>query len=473
MSEPYLHGVRVDRKGAAQPPAVRGLDTSIVGLVGTAPGLWTADGPAVNWADAGDQDGKNVVNRPLLVRSLSDAAVKLGGGGHGTLVDAIEAVLAQAGTLVVVVNVFDAHAAGNKTAVAEAAHAAAGDVYQLADEYVLDVVVKEGVTAKTLGDDYTVDQRTGTVTRLSTGSITAAASLNIAYSKLNFGAVTDQQVAGTTDGGGNYTGTRALRAPLPGSAAIKPKILAAPGHSHVQAVADELVAACDVLLAFGWVEGPDTTDDAAKTYRQQFSSRRIGIVDPGVRRADGRIVGGSAFHAGAMARNPFWVSPSNQALNGVAATTRPVDFSLSDPTARAQLLNAGDVGTIVQASGWRTFGGMSASADEAYRFIGVARSEDAIEEALLQSHLWAVDRNIGRTYFQEVASAVNDWFLRKMAEGAFLGGECVPADRTVNTDAAIKSGKAYWDVDYTPAYPAETLTFRLSLVDDYIARVFG
>ncbi|WP_408939017.1 phage tail sheath C-terminal domain-containing protein [Haematospirillum jordaniae] len=55
--------------------------------------------------------------------------------------------------------------------------------------------------------------------------------------------------------------------------------------------------------------------------------------------------------------------------------------------------------------------------------------------------------------------------------GAVLGGRCW-ADPDLNTPANITQGKIYFNFDFTPPYPAEHITFRSHLVNDYIKEAF-
>lgn len=57
-----------------------------------------------------------------------------------------------------------------------------------------------------------------------------------------------------------------------------------------------------------------------------------------------------------------------------------------------------------------------------------------------------------------------------MAVGAVLGGRCW-ADEELNTPDQIAQGKVYFDFDFTPPYPAEHITFRSHLVNDYLVEI--
>ena len=72
---------------------------------------------------------------------------------------------------------------------------------------------------------------------------------------------------------------------------------------------------------------------------------------------------------------------------------------------------------------------------------------------------------------QDVQDGVNAYLRQLKSQGAILGGKCY-VDPDLNTPEAIAQGKVYFDFDFTPAYPAEHITFRSHLVTDYIAEIF-
>ena len=52
----------------------------------------------------------------------------------------------------------------------------------------------------------------------------------------------------------------------------------------------------------------------------------------------------------------------------------------------------------------------------------MVRTADVINESLLRAHLWAVDRNLTKTYIEGVVESVNDFLRRLVALGAILSG---------------------------------------------------
>lgn len=265
-----------------------------------------------------------------------------------------------------------------------------------------------------------------------------------------------------------------------------PRILCAPGFTHQResglrnAVVSEALGIAKRIRAVIVADGPNTTDDAAQQYANDFGSDRVYLVDPWVQvmQRDGSYKSepGSARAAGIIAKidnnQGFWVSPSNKPVNGIVGTARPVDFKLGDANSRANLLNEGGIATIIRQDGYRLWGNRSLTDDTKWHFLSVRRTADMINDSIQRAHLWAVDRNITKTYVEDVTEGVNAYIASLIAQGALLGGRCWP-DPDLNTPANVQLGKAFFNFEFTPPYPAEHITFRSMLVNDYIEEVFA
>ena len=382
----------------------------------------------------------------------------------------------------------------------EAEYVGAAGVWTLPDQRIatgntLVVKSQDGGTTYQTPRDYAVDADAGTITRVDVATAPAAdATVKIAYRRLagipaantelalsydvpDAAAVTAGDVAGEVGADGSYSGSLAL---LGAESALghRPRILCAPGHSDDLAVGNALIARAERLRAVAVIEGPSTTDAAAVAYAGQLTaSRRAYLVDPQVRISDGADgavdAPASARVAGVIARSDvergFWWSPSNRPIAGVLGTARPVDWALGDPNARANLLNEDNVATIVREGGYRLWGNRTLSADAKYAFLSVSRTADLIFDSIQRAHLWAVDRNVTRTYLSDVAESVNAYLAELVGEGALAGGSCVASD--TNTPAAVAAGRVCWDVEFTPYSPAEHVQFRVALVNDYLEEV--
>jgi phage tail sheath protein FI len=258
-----------------------------------------------------------------------------------------------------------------------------------------------------------------------------------------------------------------------------PRILIAPGFTHqrpnnqANPVISSMLVIADRLRAVIIADGPNTNDQDAITWRKDFGHARVYVVDPWVKifTSHEEIVPPSPYVAGLIARsdneNGFWWSPSNQEIYGIVGTARPVDFTLGDANCRANFLNENEVTTIIHQEGYRLWGNRSCASDPKWAFLSIRRTADLINDSLLRAHLWAVDRNITRTYLDDVVESVNAYLAHLKALGAILGGQCYP-DPELNTPANIAQGKVYFDFDFTSPYPAERIVFRSHLINDYI-----
>lgn len=294
-------------------------------------------------------------------------------------------------------------------------------------------------------------------------------------------------VGGVDEETGKYLGVHAFLAAR-SVVKVTPRILIAPHFTHqkpnaanetvANPVVAELVGIAERLRAVIIVDGCNTNDADVVNHREDWGSSRLYIVDPWVKvLRDKDIVSEppSARVAGLIAKidtdRGFWWSPSNNVINGILGTSRPVDFALGDPHARANYLNENDVATIIHEDGYRLWGNRTCSSDALWTFLSVRRTADMLNESLLQAHLWAVDRNITKTYVEDVSESVNAYLRHLTAQGAILGGRCW-ADKELNSPASVQEGKIYFNFDFTPPYPAEHIIFRSHLVHNYIEEVF-
>lgn len=259
----------------------------------------------------------------------------------------------------------------------------------------------------------------------------------------------------------------------------KPKIIIIPTYSAQLAVSTEMEAIADRLRAIYVVEGPGTTEAAAFAYRENFGSKRFYMVDPPVKVWDTVTSTevdrpNSPRVAGRIAKTDndkgFWWSPSNSTISGIVGTSRPIDFVLGDTTCRANLLNEKEIATIIREDGFRLWGNRTCSSDPKWAFLSVVRTSDQIDESIKRAHMWAVDQNLKKTYLDDVLESVNNYIRSLEAQGALLGGKAW-IDPELNTPSSLSSGHVFIDYEFTPPAPAERLTFRSHLVDDYFKEV--
>lgn len=236
------------------------------------------------------------------------------------------------------------------------------------------------------------------------------------------------------------------------------------GFSNSKSVAASLRA----MLVYTPEAG--TTASQATAYQAANGNDRTVMLWPMVNGGEDP----SPYMAGVMARSDnergFWWSPSNREVFGIESLDSPVDFQMADTSSLANILNEGKVTTFIREGGFRIWGNLTGSIDPKYQFISVRRTADIINDSILTNHLWAVDRNITTTYLQDVSGGVSDYLQTLVNLGAVIGGTCWP-DPDLNSPDQIALGKVYFNFDFTPPYPAQTVTFRSILTNDYLTEL--
>ena len=296
--------------------------------------------------------------------------------------------------------------------------------------------------------------------------------------------IIDADVVGGVDGTtGQYKGVHALLAANT-ELAVTPRLLIAPNFTHdmpsgnANPVVSELLGIAENLRAIIIADLPNTNDTDAIDYVGDFGSARVFAVYPWVKVLDtlGAIVEepSSARVAGLIVKSDndrgFWWSPSNLVINGIVGISKPIDFVLGDVNSKANYLNENNITTIIQESGFRLWGNRTLSADPKWSFLQARRTADMINDSLLKAHLWAVDRNITKTYIEDVLEGVNNYLRYLKNIGAIIGGTAF-ADPELNTPDQIAQGKVTFEFDFTPPYPAEHIIFRSRMVDDYLSEI--
>ncbi len=504
MAEQFLHGVEVLEIDAGPRPIQR-VRSGVIGIVGTAPnaqpevkatlaiGVVGSNNALTFTSKLAGVAGNNISVR--LVNPQADSAtlsvsvvdkaitVNLATSSGGTITTTATQLAtaiagnAAANALVSVANTGASTGASAVTALATAFLAGGVDEAFPLNTPVL--VAGSRLEAAKLGAAGTLPSAMDSIFDQA-GAVVVVVRVEVGEDDAE---TTANVIGGVNSGTGNYEGVHALLG-AESRLGVVPRILIAPGFTHqrtstANAVVSELVGIAERLRAVIVADGPNTTDAAAITYANDFGSSRVFLVDPWVLKmdADGQVVQAppSPIVAGLIAKSDndrgFWWSPSNQTINGIVGTVRPVDFTLGDASSRANLLNEQGVATIINQDGYRLWGNRSLSSDTKWQFLCVRRTADLINDSLLRAHLWAVDRNITRTYIEDVTEGVRDYLRLLTKLGAIVGGDCW-ADPDLNTPSNIALGKVYFNFDFSPAYPAEHITFRSQLTNDYLVEIF-
>lgn len=505
MAEQFLHGVEVLEIDTGARP-ITTVKSAVIGIVGTAPNSQAEVKATLATGTAAANTGisytsklagvlGNKINVRYVDPKANNAALSVAVSGQDIVVSLAtgpSGTITTTGAQLLAAITASTAASALVTAAATGASTGAGVIAAMGRAYL------------TGGQDEAFPLNVPTLvagSRLEAAKLGATGTLPAAMDSIfdQAGAVvivvrveegeTDAETLANVLGGvnattGQYEGVHALLA-AESAHGYAPRILLAPGFTHqreggnANAVVAELVGIAERLRAVIIADGPSTTDSAAIQYASDWGSKRVYVVDPRVTKVDAN--GAPEFQysspvvAGLICKSDndrgFWWSPSNQTINGIIGTERQIDFTLGDASARANLLNENKVATIIRQDGFRLWGNRTCTDDTKWVFLSVVRTADIINDSLLRAHMWAVDRNITKTYIQDVIEGVNDYLRHLVSIGAILGGSCW-ADPELNTPDQIQQGKVYFDFDFTPPYPAEHITFRSHLVNDYIETIF-
>jgi hypothetical protein len=476
MTTDFLHGVETIEIDDGPRP-ISTVRSSVIGIVGTAPDADAAAFP---------------LNTPVLVANSRVLAAKLDmvGDGEGTLPAALDSIFDQAGAVVVVVRVeegVDATATlanvlggvNSGTGEYEGVHAFAAAKSKLGVQPR--ILIAPGFTHERVANGVLTLAKNNAGAGYTNGThalvFTGGGGSGAAGTAVVAGGIVTS-VTLTDHGGGYTTNPTVTLAAGTAGAGTTPATFTLTRGTVGNAVVAELIGIADRLRAVIFADGPSTTDAAAVAYAGDFGSKRVYVIDPKVLKTTDGVLGAqyaSAGAAGIQARVDndfgFWWSPSNQLFNGIQGTERAVDFALGDANSRANLLNEAKAATIVRENGYRLWGNQTLSSDAKWKFLSVVRAADIVADSIQAAHLWAVDRGITKTYLTDVADGVNAFLRNLKARGAILGGVCY-VDPELNTPDQIALGHVTFGVDVTYIYPAERVTFRMRLTQDFISEIF-
>lgn len=445
----FHHGTRAFQS-AETPVLVKTAQTAVIGLIGTAENADTDAFP---------------LNKPVQVLRPADAASL---GSDGTLKDAIDSIFDQVGCPIVVVRVEDgdttpetyANLVGDQTSYT-GVHAFKRAVSD--GLYKPKLLIAPGFTQSTPADGVA----SITVTTGGTGYAADTTEVEIsgtggsgaeAEAIVEEGVITGITV---TKPGYGYSGTITVTITGDGENAAA----TATKGSVINPVVAELMGVAEKLRAIAYVDGPDTTDQAAVTYRGLINSGRVFVCDPKVLKfntesATNVAAPSSPIWAARQAKmdleQGFWWAGSNVEIAGIVGVNRPIVYGT-----QSDYLNENRVNTIVNIdnTGFRLWGVWTCDSDTLWQFVSVRRTADAINEALEKAYLEFVDRPFTKANLKFMIEAGRA-FLRTMElEGAILPGHDVWLLDS-NTNEELAQGIVKLGVKFEP--PAPMVDIRLT-----------
>jgi len=289
-------------------------------------------------------------------------------------------------------------------------------------------------------------------------------------------AATVSNLIGTTTADGKYTGMKALLA-AKARLGVTPRILGVPGLDSLP-VATALVSIAKQLRAFAYVSawGCKSVEEAI-AYREGFGAREVMVIWPSFERwsttEDKTVVAPAvAIALGLRAKldqeQGWHKTLSNVAVDGVTGISADVFWDLQNPATDANLLNAAEVTTLINHSGYRFWGSRTCSEDPLFAFENYTRTAQVLADTMAEGHFWAVDKPLHPSLVRDIIEGINAKFRELKAGGYIIDGQCW-YDPEANSKETLKAGKLYIDYDYTPVPPLEDLTLRQRITDRYLA----
>lgn len=235
--------------------------------------------------------------------------------------------------------------------------------------------------------------------------------------------------------------------------------------SVINPVVAELMGVAEALKAIAYIDGPDTSDQAAVQYRGYINSGRVFVCDPKVLKYDTVALDNvpkpsSPIWAARQAKmdleQGFWWAGSNVEIAGITGVNRPIEYG-----AQSNYLNENRVNTIVNINntGYRLWGVWTCDSDLLWQFVSVRRTADAINEALEAAYLEFVDRPFTKANLKFMIEAGRAYLRTMELEGAILPGSDVWLLDS-NTNEELAQGIVKLGVKFEP--PAPMVDIRIT-----------
>lgn len=456
----FLNGIETLRQQSNN-PKVTGVDTAIIGLVGTAPIF--------------DVLPENQTVNKIVEVTDRNRVEKFGYNRSGyTIPAALEIIFKQGSAKVFVINVFDpdkhkANVSGSKTF--------ENGTITLKECGIKNLVITKGDTTAELEKDYTFDG--SVITVIADGALSQDDTVNMSYEYADPSKVTTADVIGGIDVDGNKSGIKKLK-DCKSDYGYKAKILIAPVFSAVRAVDTELQVLQKDLKASSYIDAPKgtTIDEAIKgrnangeinfninDIRSELAMPYLKYYNAFENKYD--YYPASAFLAGLRAeldrtKGVHW-SISNQQLIGVEGLEIPVYFDISDYDSDTNRLNSQGITTVINDEGaYYTWGNRNSSFpsnQEIDSFSNVARMADYIEDSVEASSKRLLAGPINGAMIDRLVEMIKKWFAMLKKDGWIIDGNAW-YDEAENTPEELASGHLVLCYEFLPPAPLERLTYK-------------
>ncbi len=446
----FHHGTRV-RESNEVPVLIRTVQSAVCCVLGTA----TNADPLVF-----------PINTPVLIKGTQDASKAKKLGAQGTLKDAIDGIFDQIATYVYVIRVEDgsdyndtlSNLVGDVSAYT-GVHALRKIESLFGRKLKARLVCAPGFTSALATDgiaSVSVTAPGSNISANATITVTGGGGQGAELIPL----ITEGQLSGVAirkPGWGYTTEPTLTLVDDSGSGATMSSTIGTVGNP----VAHELVGLLQESRAVAFIDGPNTTDEAAVSFAGHYGSDRVYVVDPKGLVFDTELDAYvpqplSARFAGVQARTDrtlgFSNSLSNKPINGIDGVTRPISYGL-----QTNYLNENGVNTVInRGDGWITWGNRSTTGVSVWKFLNVRRTADFINEALEDAYFEFVDKNPTPANLKFMKESGQSFLDTMQAEDYIIGGR-VWFDPEKNSATEAAQGRWVLSVEFEPYAPMENI----------------
>lgn len=469
MSTKYYHGVRVQEESSVVASPVTGT-AGLQVVFGTAP---------INLVE----EPEEAVNIPVVCQSMEEAKAKLGYSEDFQAYTLCQSMYASFSAFavapVVFINVLDPEK--HKKENEEKEYTPANGQVTISTSGILKKSVVVKLEEETLVEDtdylLSFDEAGNLIITLVSDKAKAAATLKVTSSSIDPTLVKDVDIIGGYDAEtGRESGLEVLRQVYPRTGMTASLILA-PGWSHKPEIGAIMMAKCEAINGVFCAECLLDLDTSAaniytkcqKVKEENGYTDRHAIAMWPMAKIDGRqmyysaVYGAMASYTDAANDNVPNISPSNLLLHVTDAVLYDGTSIFMDRE-QANTLNGQGIVTLINESGWRSWGNNTAVFPEVTevrdRWICCRRMFTWMGNYLIITYHDRVDSPANFRLIESICDAENIRLNSYVAAGKMAGGR-VEYNEAENAVGMILEGRIIFRLYMAAFTPAEDILFIL------------
>lgn len=290
-------------------------------------------------------------------------------------------------------------------------------------------------------------------------------------------ADTTANLIGTTTATGMKTGVQAFLT-AEAKTGVMPTIFGAP-YLDTKEVTTAVLAVAKSLSGFTYAAAIGNTMSEAILYAKGFGDREVLFLWPDFLAFDVNtkttdILAAPAVAMGLRAQvdgtDGVAKVLSNVLVKGVTGISKDVFYDIMATGTDADLLNAGNVGTLINRAGFRFWGSRTPAQDTDFLFENYTRTAQLVARRVASIAIQFADKPAYKSILRDLRAAVEKELANLVAENVIIAGKAW-FDPSKNNATFAKAGKFALSYDYAPYPPIEDLSLYQVFSDDYFGQL--